>query len=176
MHDKSVWYLNFNFIFAFVAFLWCNAHLARSKFTAENFSAATYNIARSESGELSSDGYRARASPDTWVLRRIMQRAMRRMVREYSERIDKLTLRCKAICARLLGVVDGWLMDDVHLLTARHFRYELRQETTEKFSAVNLERARCASRHKTVWFVGNLNQLPIIVFGPPVTCCARARF
>ena len=37
------------------------------------------------------------------------------------------------------------LMDDVHLLTARHFRYELRA-TAEKFSAVNLERARCASR------------------------------
>ena len=44
-------------------------------------------------------------------------------------------------------------MDDVHLLTARHFRYELRATSyelraAEKFSAVNLERARCASRHK----------------------------
>ena len=36
--------------------LWRDAHLARSKFTAENFSAA--DIARSESGELSRDGHR----------------------------------------------------------------------------------------------------------------------
>ena len=28
----------------------------------------------------------------------------------------------------------------------------------------------------TVWFFGNLNHLRKIVYDPPVTCCARARF
>ena len=39
--------------------LWRDAHLVRSKFTAENF-----YVARSESGELSRDGHR----PSTWGL------------------------------------------------------------------------------------------------------------
>ena len=36
--------------------LWRDAHLARSKFTAENFSG---DVGRSESGELSKDGHRS---------------------------------------------------------------------------------------------------------------------
>ena len=38
-------------------------------------------------------------------------------------------------------------MDDVHLSTARHFRYELRR----KIFSSNLERGRCAAHHNYYW-------------------------
>ena len=39
-------------------------------------------------------------------------------------------------------------MDDVHLSTARHFRYELRLR--RKIFESNLERGRCAAHHKNM--------------------------
>ena len=45
--------------------LWRDAHLARSKFSAENFSA----VARSESGELSRDGHRPSMNIGTNIAR-----------------------------------------------------------------------------------------------------------
>ena len=41
------------------------------------------------------------------------------------------------------------LMDDVHLSTARHFRYELRRKIFS--SNLDLERGRCAAHHNYYW-------------------------